>query len=162
MRAVRFLSSVPGMPGQKAFAGFCLLIALSCVAPAFPVAAAEGGEGGPSLSFPSNIGLFVVPREILFYSAQSGAWTSIKLDAGERILRRAADGNVAAVVTSIRAIGFSAPLNAIDEIRVPDDENVEAFQVAGDIVTVLTKRRALGFSAIVGKWTPIDRFLPGR
>jgi hypothetical protein len=162
MMAVRRIPGIRRIPGRYGPAGLSLLIALWCVAPALPVAAAEGGEVGPNLSFPSNIGLFVVPREILFYSAQAGAWTSIKLDAGERILRRAADGNVAAVVTSIRAIGFSAPLNATDEIRVPDDENLEAFQVAGDIVTVLTRRRALGFSALVGKWTPIDRFLPGR
>jgi hypothetical protein len=162
MITVRVVPGARGVLGHNGCAGFCLLIALWCVAPALSAAAAEGGEVGPNLSFPSNIGLFVVPREILFYSAQAGAWTSIKLDAGERILRRAADGNVAAVVTSIRAIGFSAPLNVTDEIRVPDDENVEAFQVAGDIVTVLTRRRALGFSAIAGKWTPIDRFLPGR
>jgi hypothetical protein len=162
MMAVRLIPGIRGIPGHRGLAGFCLFIVLWCMAPALPVAAAEGGEGGPSPLYPSNIGMFVVPREILFYSAQAGAWTSIKLDAGERVLRRSADGNIAAVVTSIRAIGFSAPLNATDEIRVPDDETLESFQAVGDIVTVLTKRRALGFSAMVGKWTPIDRFLPGR
>lgn len=162
MMVARLILGIRQKSGTSGLVGLCLLIVLWCVAPVFPVAAAESAEGGPILSFPSNIGLFVVPREILLYSAQAGAWTSIKLDAGERILRRGSDGNVAAVVTSLRAIGFSAPLNVADEIRVPDDENLEAFQVAGDIVTVLTRRRALGFSAIVGKWTPIDRNLPGR
>lgn len=162
MTLVHFIPKIYGMARLTRLAGVFLVVALWCVAPALPVAAADAPEGGPSVTFPTNIGLFVVPREVLFYSAQAGAWTSIKLDAGERIFRRSADGNVAAVVTSIRAIGFSAPLNITDEIRVPDDENVESFQVAGDIVTVLTKRRALGFSAMVGRWTPIDRFLPGR
>jgi hypothetical protein len=162
MIPVRFIPGTRGTPGHTGLAWLLVFVALWYVASSFPVAAADAGESPPNLSVPSNIGLFVVPREVLFYSAQAGGWTSVKLDAGERVLRRAADGNVAAVVTSIRAIGFSAPLNVTDEIRVPDDETLESFQAVGDIVTVLTKRRALGFSAMVGKWTPIDRFLPGR
>jgi hypothetical protein len=55
-----------------------------------------------------NVALYVVSREILFFSVPAGVWTSVRLDAGERILQRGADGNVAAVVTSLRAIGFSA------------------------------------------------------
>ncbi|HSB82562.1 MAG TPA: hypothetical protein VLM91_27620 [Candidatus Methylomirabilis sp.] len=162
MMLVRFIPGNRGTPRHIKPAGLFLLAALCCVASALPAAAADVPEGGTNLSYSTSIGLFVVPREILFYSAQAGAWTSIKLDAGERVLRRASDGNVAAVVTSVRAIGFSAPLNVTDEIRVPDDETLEAFQAAGDVVTVLTRRRALGFSAVVGKWTIIDRFLLGR
>ena len=162
MTLLRLISRIHGIPHHIGPAGLSLLLTLWCLMSALPVSAADAPEAAPNLSVPSNIGMFVVPREILFYSAQAGSWTSIRLDAGERVLRRGADGNVAAVVTSIRAIGFSAPLNAIDEIRVPDDETLEAFQAAGDIVTVLTRRRALGFSAIVGKWTPIDRLLLGR
>jgi hypothetical protein len=55
-----------------------------------------------------NVGLYVISREILFFSAQTGLWTSTWVDAGERNLQREADGNMAAVVTSQRAIGFSA------------------------------------------------------
>lgn len=54
-----------------------------------------------------NVALYVIPREILFFSVQGGVWTSVRLDAGDRILQRGADGNVAAVM-SLRAIGFSA------------------------------------------------------
>ena len=162
MMPVGFIPGIHGISHLSRPVGVFLLVALCCAAPPLPVAAADVPEVAPNLSVPTNIGMFVVPREILFYSAQAGAWTSIKLDPGERILRRGADGNVGAVVTSLRAIGFSAPLNITEEIRVPDDETLEAFQVRGDIVTVLTRRRAIGFSAGVGKWTPIDRLLLGR
>ena len=110
----------------------------------------------------TNVVLHVIPREILFFGAQAGAWTSVRLDAGERVLQRGADGNVAAVVTSQRAIGFSAALNATHEIRLPDDETLEAFKVEGNIATLLTRRRAIGFSAATGKWADLDRFQLGR
>jgi hypothetical protein len=109
-----------------------------------------------------NVGLQVIPREILFYSAPAGVWTPVRLDAGERILQRGADGNVAAVVTNQRAIGFSAPLNVTHEVRVLEDETLEAFTVEGNVATLLTKRRALGFSAASGRWADIQRFQPGR
>ncbi len=32
-----------------------------------------------------NVALYVIPREILFFSAQGGSWISVRLDAGERI-----------------------------------------------------------------------------
>jgi hypothetical protein len=109
-----------------------------------------------------NVALYVIPREILFFSVQGGVWTSVRLDAGERILQRGADGNVAAVVTSLRAIGFSAVLNATHEIRVTEDETLDQFKVEGNVATLLTKRRAIGFSADTGKWADIQRFQPGR
>jgi hypothetical protein len=109
-----------------------------------------------------NVALYVIPREILFFSVQGGVWTSVRMSPGERILQRGADGNVAAVVTSERAIGFSAVLNATHEIRITEDETLENFKVEGNVVTVLTKRRAIGFSADTGKWADIDRFQPGR
>ena len=109
-----------------------------------------------------NVALYVIPREILFFSVQGGVWTSVRLDAGERILQREADGNVAAVLTSQRAIGFSAVLNATHEIRVTEDETLENFKVEGNVATLLTKRRAIGFSADTGKWADIQRFQPGR
>jgi hypothetical protein len=109
-----------------------------------------------------NVALYVIPREILFFSVQGGVWTSVRLDAGERILQRGADGNVAAVVTSLRAIGFSAVLNATHQIRVTEDETLDQFKVEGNVATLLTKRRAIGFSADTGKWADIQRFQPGR
>jgi hypothetical protein len=109
-----------------------------------------------------NVALYVIPREILFFSVQGGVWTSVRLDAGERILQQGADGNVAAVLTSMRAIGFSAVLNVTHEIRVTDDETLENFKAEGNVVTLLTKRRAIGFSADTGRWAGIDRFQPGR
>ena len=161
MIPLRLLPGPSGIPAFAASAWLFLLAVLWCVATALPEAIAQEGET-PSATFPTNVALFVIPREVLFFGAQAGAWTSVKLDPGERVLRRASDGNVAVVVTSLRAIGFSAPLNATDEIRVPDDENIEAFKVTGDLATVLTRRRALGFSAFTGRWTPIDRFQLGR
>lgn len=111
---------------------------------------------------PSNVALHLIPREILLFGAPAGTWTSVRLDAGERVLQRGADANVAAVVTSQRAIGFSAVLNAVHEVRLPEDETVEAFKVEGNVATVLTRRRALGFSAATGKWAEIERFQLGR
>jgi hypothetical protein len=140
---------------------FFLVMVMWCVAASFRPAAADDGDATQGLAFPTNVALFVIPREILFFSAQAGVWTSIRLDAGERVLRRAADGNVAAVVTSLRAIGFSAALNVTDEIRLPEEETLESLRVVGDLATALTRRRALGYSAFTGKWTPIDRFLLG-
>jgi hypothetical protein len=105
--------------------------------------------------------LIVIPRELLFFSAQVGQWTSVRLDPGERIFQRAADGNVAAVVTSKRAVGFSAPLNTLHEISLPEEETVESFKVEGNAATILTRRRALGFSAQMGRWSGIERFQLG-
>jgi hypothetical protein len=110
----------------------------------------------------TNVALYVSAREILFFSAETGAWTSIRLDAGERILQRGADGNVAAVVTSQRAIGFSGILGGIHEVRVTEDETIDAFKVDGNVATLLTRLRALGFSAATGKWADIQRYFPGR
>ena len=109
-----------------------------------------------------NVGLVVVPREILFYSADAGQWVSIRLDAGERILQRGADGNVAVVVTSQRAIGFSAPFAVAQEFALVEEETLEAFKVEGNMATVVTRRRAYGFSALTGKWSAIDRFQLGK
>ena len=111
---------------------------------------------------PSNVALYVITREILFFSAQAGVWTSIRLDAGEHVLQRGADGDVAAVLTSSRAVGFSAVLNVTHEIRVTEDEGLEAFKVEGNVATMLTRRRALGFSAATGKWADAERFQLGR
>jgi hypothetical protein len=128
---------------------------------ALPLARGESPPNGGA-SLPNNVVLNVVPREILFFSAQAGVWTSIRLDAGERILQRKADGNVAAVVTNQRAIGFSAVLNVAHEVRLPDDETLEAFTVEGNVATLLTRRRALGFSTATGKWADVERFQLGR
>jgi hypothetical protein len=126
----------------------------------------SGAFSGPSPAsaeeVPNNVALHVIPREVLFYSAQAGAWTSIRLDAGERVLQRGADTNVAAVITNQRAIGFSAVLSLTHEIRLPEDETLEAFKVEGNVATVLTRRRALGYSAATGKWADVERFQPGR
>jgi hypothetical protein len=111
---------------------------------------------------PTNVALHVLSRELLVFSAPHGAWTSIRLDAGERILHRGAEGNVAAAVTSSRAIGFSGPLNAVDELRLPQDESVEQFMVEGNLAAILTRQRALGFSAFTGKWQAVERFYLGR
>ncbi len=117
------------------------------------------GDAGEVLK---NVALYVSAREILFFSAQTGAWASVRLDAGERILQRGADGNVAAVVTSQRAIGFSGMLGGIHEVRVTEDETIDAFKVEGNVATLLTRLRALGFSAATGKWADIQRYFPGR
>jgi hypothetical protein len=109
-----------------------------------------------------NVALVVIPREIFFFSAQAGQWTAVRLDPGERILQRSADGNVAAVVTSQRAIGFSAALNNAHEVRLPEDETLEAFKVQGNMANFVTRRRVYGFSAFTGRWAAIDRFQLGK
>jgi hypothetical protein len=111
---------------------------------------------------PANVALHVLSRELLLFSAPHGVWTSVRLDAGESVLYRGADGNVAAAVTSSRAIGFSASLNAVDEIRLPQDESVEQFKVEGNLAAVLTRQRAMGFSAFTGKWQAVGRYYLGR
>jgi hypothetical protein len=110
----------------------------------------------------SNVVLHMVAREILFFSGVAGQWTSIRLDAGERILQGRSHENVAAVVTSLRILGFSATLNQAHELRVPEDEGIEAFKVEGNVASVLTRRRAFGFSAFTGRWTEVERFFVGR
>ena len=72
------------------------------------------------------------------------------------------DGNVAAVVTSLRVIGFSGPLSAADHVRILGEEVVEALRVEGNVATLLTKRLALGFSALTARWASIDRAFPAR
>lgn len=109
-----------------------------------------------------NVALVVIPREIFFFSAQAGQWTAVRLDPGERILHRNADGNVAAAVTSQRAIGFSAALNNAHEVRLPEDETLESFKVQGNMANFVTRRRVFGFSAFTGRWVAIDRFQLGK
>lgn len=135
-------------------------VALLCfVTFAVPLAASAASSDEEMLR---NAAMVLIPREILFFSAQAGQWTSVRLEAGERILQRGADGNVAAVVTSQRAIGFSAPLNVAQELRVPEEENVETFKVEGNMANFVTRRRAYGFSAFTGTWATIDRFQLGK
>jgi len=110
----------------------------------------------------SNVGFYLSLREILFFSAQTGTWTAVRLDPGERVLHQGVDGNVAAVVTTIRAIGFSGLLSAADEVRILGEDLVESLKVEGNVATLFAKRRALGFSAFTGKWVSIDRAFPAR
>ena len=45
----------------------------------WPVRGAAAAEAPP---LERNVILHVVPREALFFSAQSGVWTSVRLEAG--------------------------------------------------------------------------------
>jgi hypothetical protein len=123
---------------------------------AFDPAAARAAE------IRTNVGVYLSLREILFFSAETGTWTAVRLDPGERVLNQGVDGNVAAVVTSNRVIGFSGPLSAADDVRILGEELVEPLRVEGNVATLLTKRRALGFSALTAKWSSIDRAFPAR
>ncbi len=140
--------------GWRRIGSIALCLAI-WAAPALSSAASDGDTL-------RNVALVLIPREILFFSAQAGQWTSVRLEAGERVLERAADGNVAAVVTSQRAIGFSAALNVAQELRVSNDETLETFQVQGNVANVVTRRRAYGFSALTGTWATIERFQLGK
>ena len=86
----------------------------------------------------------------LLFSGRTGTWTAVRLDSGERVVKTGADGAVAVVLTSRRALGFSALLGQVDEVSVPEEEGLEAFQISGEVASVLTRRRALGFSAQAG------------
>lgn len=136
--------------------GVALFCVASCALPQVASAASSDEE------ILRNVALVLIPREILFFSAQAGQWTSVRLEAGERILQRGADGNIAAVVTSQRAIGFSAALNVTQEVRVPEEESLETFKVEGNMANFVTRRRAFGFSAFTGTWATIDRFMLGK
>ena len=76
-------------------------------------------------------------------------------------MKTGADGAVAVVLTSRRAIGFSALLGQADEVPVPEEEGLEAFQISGEVASVLTRRRAFGFSARAGRWAEVQRFQLG-
>ncbi len=105
--------------------------------------------------------MHVIRREALFFSGRTGSWTAVRLDSGEQVVRTAADGAVAVVLTSRRAIGYSALLGQVDEVPVPEEEGLEAFRVSGEVASVLTRRRALGFSARAGRWAEVQRFQLG-
>ncbi len=139
---------------RRVVAGLCALTI--CAVPLVSAAASSDEEAL------RNSALVLLPREVLFFSAQAGQWTSVRLEAGERILQRGADGNVAAVVTSQRAIGFSAALNTTQEIRVTEEETLEAFKVEGNMANFVTRRRVYGFSAFTGTWAVIERFQLGK
>lgn len=126
---------------------------------ALPLLAGLAGAAEPDLR--TLVLLHVIRREALFFSGQTGTWTAVRLDSGEQVLKSAADGAVAVVLTSRRAIGFSALLGQVDEISVPQEEGLEAFQLAGEVASVLTRRRGLGFSARAGRWAVVERFQLG-
>ena len=143
-------------PAATSCRPFLLATAIVLAATAFSIRPAQTAE------IQSNVGLHLSFREILFFSAPMGQWIPVRLDPGEQVLQRGADGNVAAVVTSIRAIGFSGLLGETDEVRLTDEDTLETLRVEGNIATLLTKRRALGFSAFTAKWVGVDRAFPGR
>lgn len=109
-----------------------------------------------------NVILHVVNREAVFFSAQSGTWTSVRLEAGERVLHRGTGDNVAVIVTDLRAVGFSSSLSVAVEvpIRAGGEDTVEAVVAAGNAASVLTRRHAYGFSAVTGRWAAQERFQP--
>lgn len=109
-----------------------------------------------------NVILHVVTREALFFSAQSGTWTSVRLEAGERVLQRGTGDNVALIVTDLRAVGFSSLLSVAVEmpIRAGGEDTVEAVVAVGNAASVLTRRHVYGFSAITGRWAAQERFQP--
>jgi hypothetical protein len=125
---------------------------------AVPVTAAAAEATRPEM----NVILHVVPREVLFFSAQSGTWTSVRLEAGERVLNRGTGDNVALVVTDLRAVAFSSPLSVAAQIpiRAGSEDAVEAVVTTGNAASVLTRRHAYGFSALTGQWAEIERFQP--
>jgi hypothetical protein len=123
---------------------------------------ASGPTAAWAAEIRTNVAVYLSLREILFFSAETGAWTAVRLDPGERVLSQGVDGNVAAVVTSLRVIGFSGPLSAADNVRILGEELVEALRVEGNVATLLTKRLALGFSALTARWASIDRAFPAR
>ena len=109
-----------------------------------------------------NVVLHVVPREVLFFSAQSGTWTAVRLEAGERVISRGTGDNVALVVTDLRAVAFSSLLSVAAEIpiRAGGEDTVEAVVTTGNAASVLTRRHAYGFSAFTGRWAGVERFQP--
>ena len=132
-------------------------IAVSClVGAAGPARAAEGYRAEP------NVILHVVAREALFFSAHSGTWTAVRLEAGERVAHRGTGENVALVVTDLRAVAFSGLLSLAAEvsIRAGSEDAVEAVVTVGNAASVLTRRHVYGFSAITGRWAVSERFQP--
>ena len=121
-----------------------------------------GAAAAQAAEVQDNVGFYLSLREILFFSSQTGTWTAVRLDPGEQVLQQGVDGNVAAVVTTLRVIGFSGLLSAADDVRILGEDLVESFKVEGNVATLLTKRRALGFSALTAKWSSIDRAYPAR
>jgi len=134
-------------------------LALAVGAPAAcPVTAAAAETAPPE----TNVILHVVPRELLFFSAQSGTWTSVRLEAGERVLHRGTGDTVALVVTDMRAVAFSGPLSVAVQIpiRAGSEDAVETVVTTGNAASVLTRRHAYGFSALTGEWAVTERFQP--
>jgi hypothetical protein len=143
--------------GSRAIRAGALAAAFFALAAA--VTPSEGADAGQN---DQNVVLYVVVREALFFSAQSGTWTSVRLDAGERVVHRGTGENVALIVTDLRMVGYSSPLSVAAEIpfRPRADDGVEVVTVAGNVATVLTRRRAYGFSAFTGRWEVVERFQP--
>ncbi len=133
---------------------------ISLAAASWAMAGVASGAEAPRPEV--NVILHVVPREVLFFSAQSGTWTSVRLEAGERVLSRGTGDNVALVVTDLRAVGFSSLLSVAAEIpiRAGGEDAVEAVVTTGNGASVLTRRHAYGFSAFTGRWAEAERFQP--
>lgn len=147
--------------GPTAWERGALLAALAAGAWGWPGAA----RPAPAAEAPRpqvNVMLHVVTREALFFSAQSGTWTSVRLEAGERVLNQGTGDNVAVVVTDLRAVGFSSLLSVAADIpiRASGEDTVEAVVTSGNAASLLTRRHVYGFSAFTGRWAAQDRFQP--
>jgi len=143
---------------RQAWLALAALVLALGVPAACPVTAAAAETAPPE----TNVVLHVVPRELLFFSAQSGTWTSVRLEAGERVLHRGTGGNVALVVTDMRAVAFSGALSVAVQIpiRAGSEDAVEAVVTTGNAASTLTRRHAYGFSALTGEWAVTERFQP--
>ncbi len=66
----------------------------------------------------NNVILHMVGQRAFFLSAQGSEWKSVQLGVEEQVLHHEASGNVALVVTSMRAIAFSGSRDIIVEVSL--------------------------------------------
>jgi len=80
-------------------------------------------------------------------------WLDVELAPAERVeLELLGESNVAAAVTSRRAIGFARSSGGFVEIALSPREAVESSSLEANSVTLITSRRVLSFSSGAVRW----------
>lgn len=108
------------------------------------------------LHLAERIALVALPARVVALTPSSRGWLELDLGPGERAERVLADTNLAAVVTSRRAIGVSAP-GGFAEIGLSPRESVETTSQQDSSISLLTQRRLLVYRAGSSLWLDLPR-----
>ena len=93
------------------------------------------------------VGAALTDERVLGVSVQSAGWRSVRLVAGERLVRGPSlGGNIWVAATQRRILGFHAASGRWSEVRLAPGEVVLQLDAGDRVAAVVTNKRAVGFT----------------